>query len=256
MLLPKLGFPSFKETHSGEAGEHRQTEESSRLPLRKIRGAVNEISEGAIADFLRSIFHIVGAGIDAARGKWRIVFECMGRFPDIASKRSDEVGSGSLLLLGLILEMVRGSGRNFLGSIGRFLEFVARRVGRCPQRVAGALFDSAPASAIWSFSFCESRRFSFWEVAGVKIHIAHGRLYSAVRVSGGIERGRHDVVGHFFEPFGDALGDPAGVSPESASATLLAAASAADSTAVLGGLGTGLCGTRRGPLNAVACPRP
>ena len=94
-----------------------------------------------LRNLLGSIFHVVGAGIDAARGKRRVVFECMGRLPNVPSKPVDDVGSGSLLLLCVIPEVIRGSLRNFRGSAGGLLELVTRHVLRRPQRIAGALTD-------------------------------------------------------------------------------------------------------------------
>ena len=136
-----LASRRLQEADSGETGQHRQTKERRRLPLCKIRRAIDEITEASVADFLRGLVDIFGGRIDAAGGERHVIFECACRIPDIAGEAADEIGARALLFTRLILETIRSSGCGILGGIGRLLEFVARGVRRRPQYIAGALFD-------------------------------------------------------------------------------------------------------------------
>src|SRR6185436_2296114 len=231
-----LASRRLQEADSGETSEHRQTQKSRRLPLCKVGRAIDEITEASIADLVGGLVDIFGRRIDATGCERHVVFECACRIPDVAGEAADEIGARALLLASLILEAIRSSGRSFLGGLGRFLEFVACGVRRRPQHIAGALFDlSAGVRHLVLQVLGRAGILVLGKIliAGVEIHIAHGGLYSAV----GFREGSKAVV---TTSSATSLSRPVTPSvmrlacpPRSASETLLAAASAADSTVSL-----------------------
>ena len=136
----------------------------------------------------------------------------------------------------LILETIRSSGRSLLGGIGRFLEFVTGGVRRRPQHIAGALLDlgaSIRHLVLQVLGRAGILALGIIRIAGVKIHIAHDDLYLA----GGFREGSKAVV-TTSSATSLSLSVTSSVMrlacpPRSASETLLAAASAADSTVSL-----------------------
>ena len=246
-----LASRRLQEADSGETSEHRQTEKCRRLPLRKIRRAIDEIAEASVADFLRRVVNIFSRRIDAPGCERHVIFECACRIPDIAGEAADEIGARALLFTRLILEPIRGSGRSLLGGIGRLLEFVACGIRRCPQYIAGALFDlSAGIRHLVLQVLGRAGILALGKIliAGVNIHIAHGGLYLAV----GFREGSKAVVttssATSLSSFGYVLGDTAGVSAKVGLGNAFCRGVCRRQHRVLGGLKSGLSRTRRRPV--------
>ncbi|WP_156526937.1 hypothetical protein [Bradyrhizobium sp.] len=132
----------LQEADGGETGEHRDAKESGWLTLREIGCAIEEIAEAAVADLLGGIFNIVRGGVDAAGGKRHIALEGASRFPNIAGKSLNELGSRPLLLACLAANLVHGPRSEVLGRIPGFLELVLGGVSRCSEGLVGSLLHS------------------------------------------------------------------------------------------------------------------
>ena len=89
----RLSPRRLKESDCCEAGEHREPEKRSRLPLGKVRCAIDEVAETPVPNFLRRAFDIIGRRVDAAGSERHIVLKSMSGLPDIASKTFDEIGA-------------------------------------------------------------------------------------------------------------------------------------------------------------------
>ena len=56
----RLAIRGFQKTNRRKAGEHRDPKECSGLAFRKIRRAVDEVTEASIADLFGGVLYILG----------------------------------------------------------------------------------------------------------------------------------------------------------------------------------------------------
>jgi hypothetical protein len=105
-----LSAGGLEEADRRETGEHRDPQERGWLSLREIGCAVDEVAEASLADFLGGVFDIFSGGINAAGDERCIVVKGAGGLAYVSSKALDEIRAAALLLAGLLLQLVRGSG--------------------------------------------------------------------------------------------------------------------------------------------------